>query len=536
MGVTLRVRAIDETGAPVEGAVVRKDDETSTTTDADGVAMIGDIDAGFALVIVSHPMPAEAQLVFSLGEGSTGVMDRTVTLRRGAPLRGTVVAPNGAPLPDAMVEVWSSSGTRFFETEADGTWCVPAMLAGPYEVRASADGYARNGYARGRAIEGTHDGRTEQQGLVVPVAVGARLHGRVRDATGIPVVGERVHAEMMPGDDRSTTTGTDGRFEITGLGAGRHRVSVGSWRTGVVLPDDGGQLELDIELPAAEPVPDSSPDDSGDQEPESAPPPTASLRGRIVHDGKPVTQFAIKRKGLADRRWISPTAIIHSPDGRFALTELHELSFTVHVLALGCGWASTPTVVLEPGSMLDLGDIELPPGIRIAGIVCNADGAPIGGAHVTIDSPRHDDDPLSDAVEGRFATVSGSDGRFVFDGINIRDSRVGISAFHPSHGTSLEQSLSGSNDAIRLVLVPTGSIDGEVEPYDALRSGVIARAATRGGGVHVASVRPSGRFTIQHLIPGEYVLELVERPGWPPREARVTVIAGQRTHVRMPPP
>jgi hypothetical protein len=71
MSVRLRVRAIDGTGAPVSGALVRTDDETVATTGADGVATIA-IETGFALVTVSHSMPAEVQLVFSLGEGSSG--------------------------------------------------------------------------------------------------------------------------------------------------------------------------------------------------------------------------------------------------------------------------------------------------------------------------------------------------------------------------------------------------------------------------------------------------------------------------------
>lgn len=50
------------------------------------------------------------------------------------------------------------------------------------------------------------------------------------------------------------------------------------------------------------------------------------------------------------------------------------------------------------------------------------------------------------------------------------------------------------------------------------------------------SVRPSGFFEVENLIPGEYTIEFVERPLWPRREVCVTVVAGQRTHVRMPPP
>ena len=225
--------------------------------------------------------------------------------------------------------------------------------------------------------------------------------------------------------------------------------------------------------------------------------------------------------------------MINAPDGRFTLTELHQLSCSVHVLALGSAWASTETVVLDPGSTLDLGDIELPRGLRIAGTVCNAAGYPLAGARVAIGSPRHEDDALSDAVDGHFATVSGFDGAFLFEGIH-RNPRLRLSACDPAHGTSLEQPLSGSDETVRLVLVPTGSIDGMLEPHHTMP--VIVRADAATGGSHVANVRPSGFFAVENLVPGEYTIQVIVRPGWPPREARVTVVAGQRSHVRMPPP
>ncbi|MBA3396161.1 MAG: carboxypeptidase regulatory-like domain-containing protein [Deltaproteobacteria bacterium] len=371
MSLTLRVHAIDETGAPVAGAIVRRDKESAAVTDADGVAMLDGINTGFDAVTVSHSMPAEVQLVFSFDDGSCGVINRTVTLRRGAPLSGTVVTPDGTPLPKAMVEVWRAHGPMLFvQSEADGTWSVPAMQAGAFEVRAGADGYAR-----GLAFSGTHDGRAEQRGVVVRVAFGARLSGRVRYSSGQPAAGVSVYTETQPGEDRSTTTDADGRFEIAGLGAGRQHVSVGRgrWSSGVVMPGDGGHHELDIELP--DPDPASEP--SQPHEPAPLPVSTASLTGRVVRDGAPVARFAIVLKGLAAYRWTSGPAMIHSADGRFTLPELREASCTVHVLALGSLWASTATVELEPGVTVDLGDIVLQPRLRITGTVCNVAGEPI---------------------------------------------------------------------------------------------------------------------------------------------------------------
>lgn len=56
----LRVRVIDEAGAPVAGAVVHDDETNAATTDTDGVAKLGGIDTGGDSVTVTHAMPAEA--------------------------------------------------------------------------------------------------------------------------------------------------------------------------------------------------------------------------------------------------------------------------------------------------------------------------------------------------------------------------------------------------------------------------------------------------------------------------------------------
>jgi protocatechuate 3,4-dioxygenase beta subunit len=531
MAVMLRVRAIDEAGAPVAGAIVRHgNDENVATTDADGIAMVP-ITPGWASVTITHEMPAEVRLGFMLGEGSSGVIERTVTLRRGAPLRGSVVTPDGMPLPGAQIVVWSANSHDYYlESDDAGNWVVPAMIAGDYEARAGA-----RGHARGPAIRGTHDGKTEQE-IVLRVAVGARLFGQVRDAVGAPIADVRVYTEMHPGDDRSATTGADGRFEIVGLAPGRHHVRVGAWTSTIEIGGDGEAYEL-ADLPNQ--TPDSASASCGVLMPKPAEA-TATLLGRVVRDGAPVSRFAIVRRGRAEYDWITDPAMLESPDGRFALPGLRESSCTVHVLALGCTWTSTKTIELAPGTTVDLGDIVLQRGLRITGTVCNDAGDPIAGARVVIGHDSIRDDELHAAVEGTFETTADASGNFAFDGVHLDGTQhnihvpVRIRASHPTHGASSGHVLSGTDETVRLVLLPTGAIDGVVDPHGSLHNGVTIRPRS-GDDARSAKVRPSGAFVVENLLPGEYNLELVFpfRPHHKRREARVTIVAGKRVHVRL---
>jgi hypothetical protein len=86
-----------------------------------------------------------------------------------------------------------------------------------------------------------------------------------------------------------------------------------------------------------------------------------------------------------------------------------------------------------------------------------------------------------------------------------------------------------------LVLVPTGSIGGVIEPFDTAR-GVVLVSGGESGNAYSTIVRPSGRFVVEDVVPGAYTVALVERPHAPRREARVTVVAGQCADVRIPPP
>ncbi|MDE2692408.1 MAG: carboxypeptidase regulatory-like domain-containing protein [Acidobacteriota bacterium] len=66
----------------------------------------------------------------------------TVTAQTSATITGEVRSADGAAIPGAEVTVASETLQRQVATDADGGYRLPALPAGTYEVRASADGFA----------------------------------------------------------------------------------------------------------------------------------------------------------------------------------------------------------------------------------------------------------------------------------------------------------------------------------------------------------------------------------------------------------
>jgi hypothetical protein len=142
------------------------------------------------------------------------------------------------------------------------------------------------------------------------------------------------------------------------------------------------------------------------------------------------------------------------------------------------------------------------------------------------------DDELEAAARGYYQTQSRHDGTFVFESVYVAERSV-IMASHPSSGTSRSIPIQGDAE-LEFVLLARGAIDGVLEQPGVYVGLLLIHGQTPGSGSQSCTVRPSGAFAIERLVPGDYTLEVIRRPRWPRRAVRVSVVSGQRAFARIP--
>lgn len=216
----LAVTVIDaDGGKPLAGATVG-DGRRELTTDAAGHARLrGLAPERLVELDVSAPEHGAVHLrVPARGE-------RTVQLERGAPMAGTVVAPSGAPVANATVEVEGKAWRGEVRTDGHGRWRVPALARGSYNLTASSDLYTE-----AEDIVVKLDGAHPRDGVVVPVAAGGELDGLVTDDDDHPIAGAKIRADSGSFEPLFTTTDAAGRFHMYGLALGTYQVWAASGR------------------------------------------------------------------------------------------------------------------------------------------------------------------------------------------------------------------------------------------------------------------------------------------------------------------
>jgi hypothetical protein len=172
-------------------------------------------------------------------------------------LRGRVVDPSGAPVPEASVYLRSGGVPHWTYTDAEGTFELGDLLEGDTDATVLAWGFPPESFrvaAGGPPIELTLPPRS-QPPAGIPDAPRADLRGRVlgsASAWGDPRGYEVVLAPSTPPSrlggpvQRRATAAEDGTFEFRDLALGTYRVTIlPSWAAGGSWPDLGGGAELD---------------------------------------------------------------------------------------------------------------------------------------------------------------------------------------------------------------------------------------------------------------------------------------------------
>jgi hypothetical protein len=240
--------------------------------------------------------------------------------------------------------------------------------------------------------------------------------------------------------------------------------------------------------------------------------------------------------------WIGRPTGMRTDEGHFSLTGVTPGSWGLVLAAAGTAMHTIAEIVVEEGGTVDLGDVVIPRGQRIAGHVRDEAGDPVAGARVVIGRRSLDDedanDPLQEWFQCEFQTVTDADGAYLFDGItsvrppNARGTPV--SAMHIERGSSVCVPVPEGDAIVDLTLVATGAIDGMIDGFPGGLGSVTAERRGEPVDLRSARVGPAGTFAIDRLPPGDYTLAMTGLPRMPVASPiEVSVAANERTRVRL---
>jgi len=158
----------------------------------------------------------ERSVTMTLARAPVASIEGTVRLEGGQPPDRGVVTVSARLISHFLPEPVSGIGTR---VRADGSYTLPSLLPGEYQVSASTSSTAGRLFASAHVIL---DGKE----VTVPLTLstGGTIRGRYRFDTGAPPAdlkppsGAGVMPVVLPHDDaRRMTVGPDWHFEVTGL-------------------------------------------------------------------------------------------------------------------------------------------------------------------------------------------------------------------------------------------------------------------------------------------------------------------------------
>lgn len=304
-------------GVPVPGVVVRDGqsfDEHGTISQADGsfVMELGGRDTTYTFETWPHKL---VKPVTAPADGGTHDVVLEVVAR--AAVRGRVVH-DGKPVGGA--DVYCERG--FTSSLPDGSFELRGLEPGTYEVQATSE--VAGAFADG--VKVTLTAGEVKDGVVLDLALGGSIAGKVVDQAGAAMAGVNVRFSLIDGNDFGRgTTGPDGTFFAGQLrGGGAYRAEVLSGTSDRPLAPVGGTF-----APIAVAGPKAHVEG-------------VVLRVRFAHKttmgrvvdsaGAPVPDvtLSLRREDSDEQRWFSPSATsVTDAQGAFRFDDLDEGAYTL---------------------------------------------------------------------------------------------------------------------------------------------------------------------------------------------------------------
>jgi protocatechuate 3,4-dioxygenase beta subunit len=532
-------RVVDSAGNPIEGASVtaRGSGQSfihAASTAEDGSYTIDGLAAGsytlefsksgssFLTQYLGGTSSSQGATVLTVALGDS-LTHKDMTLPTAASISGRVVDEAGNPIEGVSVAASSTtSGSGNARTAADGTYKVDGLVAGSYTLQFSKPGSYPTQYFGGTS--------SSQKATVLTVASGdalrltdmtlltvALISGRVVDAAGNPIAGVSVSANSTSGGYGSAQTAADGTYKVDGLAAGSYTLQFSKWRSSYVSRYLGGTSSAQgatvLTVAAGDALANK----------DMTLPTGASISGTVRDSsGKPLAGATIQAESLADGWAVSHAT--SGADGTYTVAGLEAGEYLVSFSEKSSTpeywddktWATAESITVTLGQKVVGIDSMLTVGASIAGVVRDAQGAPIQGVYVVAVGPT------------RSSAQTGPDGAYVLSGLpagsykvsyraGVTNSALATQWWQGKWQQSVADSISvTSGQAVtgkNIVMVAGATLSGIIRgaggaPISGATVSLDQRSPLFPNQVGYVTTSANGSYTITGLSPGTYYMRV----------------------------
>ncbi|MEZ4403744.1 MAG: carboxypeptidase-like regulatory domain-containing protein [Kofleriaceae bacterium] len=507
---TLRLEGLVLTAdeEPVAGAtvVVSTNPSRKATTETDGSFHFDQLVGRPYTLVARAPGGVAGPITAKLTNKSDPVVLR---LQPAGTVKVTVVDKAQHPVAGATIDL-RGLDEQTATTDATGVTTFDPVVAGGYEVVASAAGFAPS-----RQFVRVSTGPEE---LSLALVAGAAVSGRVVDGAGAPVAGARVIYSgasdwSVQADERKdgVVSAADGTWAFPALPAGSFRFVARhpdfAPGTSAIVTLDGVHDTRDVEVKL----------DGG-----------ATVAGTVVDtSGVPVASARV-RVAVATRSIIGsePRQVFTDDAGAFVVRGLPKKPLEAVAIA-EIGSSVTVPVDASAGDVKDV-KITVDQTGTIAGIVVDKAGEPVEGVQVSAFPDFRSGtggDPSQFRLRGMPQELTNSGGEFTIVGLaagtyNVRASRRGGRG--RMFGLDGQKAETGTTN-LRIVLPVDGGITGKV----AFADGTVPTPFSVGVGFSSDPVATKdGSFELRDLPPQKYTVT-VRGPDFDPKTVDVVVEEGK---------
>ena len=220
--------------------------DSSTSTSRDGRFEIRDLPAGNYEIVAEAGWGGGADrpnLVPVTMKGVVaGTKDLLVEVEEGLKIAGTVLKPDGTPVPEGWV---SASRIQAPGETGSGPNANGPIIEGKFELVGLTPGKYRI-WVGGQNLSGKQvTAEAGDDSVKIQFGEGGSIAGRVLKPDGTPAAGGWVSVHLKEGEGNGwTQVGADGKYTVKELPAGTYQVTAGLNSTGKNLQGDGGTVDV----------------------------------------------------------------------------------------------------------------------------------------------------------------------------------------------------------------------------------------------------------------------------------------------------